>query len=164
MTSANGDHRPESSKMGRHRWKRVQDAYQSGELDRRHVRRSEEKRTRRNALADIANPLNQKQQFHQLIERIRELQNEIVPDVFLYQMAPTYSPFSPVPSSSSTSRGSISLYPNRRSISISSGSLNSMLSNQRFALSPKMIERAHQIPERFVFEMILNGHSAQIII
>ena len=151
MPSVDDDHRSGSSKFGGLPWNRVKEDYQSGELNKGNLlSRSEQKRMRRNAFADMPNASTRKHQFHQLIERIRELQNEIAPDVFLYPMTPAFTPFSPVPSSSGTSRGSISLYPNRRSVSISSSSLNSMIPNQRFALSPRMIERAHQIPERLV--------------
>lgn len=152
MTILNDDNRSKSSGVGKNRWTRVREAYQSGELDRQNILfHPERKRARRNALGDIsavstnANATSQKHQFHQLVERVRELQKEIVPDVLLYQMPQNYSPFSP---SSNPSRGSISIYPHRQSLSISSGSSNSLVPNQRFSLSERILERAHQIPER----------------
>jgi hypothetical protein len=155
MTIVNNDNRSKSSRVGKNRWARVREAYKSGELDRQHIIfQPEHKRPRRNALADIAavstneNATSQKHQFHQLVERVRELQKEIVPDHLLYKIPPTYSSFSPVALSSNASRGSISLYPHRQSISISSGSSNSPVPNQRFALSSRILERAHEIPER----------------
>jgi hypothetical protein len=159
MSIVNDDNRSKSSGVGRNRWTRVREAYQSGELGRQNIIfHPERKRVRRNALADIssvstnADATSQKHRFHQLVERVRELQEEIVPDVLLYQMPQTYSPFSPVAPSSNASRGSISMYPPRQSLSISSGSSNSLVPNQRFGLSSKILERAHQIPERLIKE------------
>jgi hypothetical protein len=161
MSTLNDDHRSRLSRVGSNRWTRVRQAYQSGELDRQNVVfRSEHKRQRRNALADIstvstnANISSQKHQFHQLVERVRELQKEIVPDLLLYQM-PTYSPFSEVTPSSNGSRGSLSAYPNRQSLSMSSGSTNSSGLNQRPGLSSRILERAHQIPERLIKEFLI---------
>jgi hypothetical protein len=155
MPTVSNDSRSKPSRVGNNRWTRVREAYQSGELDRQNIIfQSERKRSRRNALADIsavstnADASSQKHQFHQLVERVRELQKEIVPDLLLYQMPPNYSPFSAVTPGSNASRGSISLYPQRQSISISSGSSNSSIPNQRFSLSSRILERAHQIPER----------------
>lgn len=156
MTTVNNDNRTKTSRVGSNRWSRVRQAYQSGELDRQNVLfNSEQKRPRRNAVADIsavstnANASSQKHQFHQLVERVRELQKEIVPDLLLYQMPTAYTPFSTITPSSNNRRRSISMYPHRQSISLSSGSSNSSLHNQRFALSSRILERAHQIPERF---------------
>jgi hypothetical protein len=155
MTTVNKDNQSKPSQVGRNRWTRVREAYQSGELDTQNIIfQPGHKRPRRNALADIsavvtnANASSQKHKFHQLVERVRELQKEIVPDLLLYQIPPTYSPFSSVTSSSNASRGSISMYPHRQSLSISSGSPNSSVPNQRFGLSSRILERAHQIPER----------------
>jgi hypothetical protein len=155
MTILDEENRPKPSGIRKNRWTRVREAYQSGELDRQNILlHPERKRERRNALADIsavstnADATSQKHQFHQLVERVRELQKEIVPDVFLYQMQQPYSPFSPVTPSSNASRGSISIYPHRQSLSLSSGSTTSLVPNQRFALSGRILERAHQIPER----------------
>jgi len=155
MMTVNNDNRSKSSRVGSNRWTRVREAYQSGELDRQNIIfQPERKRPRRNALADIsavstnADASSQKHQFHQLVERVRELQKEIVPDLLLYQMPSNYLPFSAVTPSSNASTGSMSLYPQRQSISISSGSSNSSIPNQRFILSSRILERAHQIPER----------------
>lgn len=159
MTTVNNDNRTKSSQTGTNRWTRVREAYQSGELDRQNVLiNPEHKRPRRNAVADIStvstneNATSQKHQFHQLVERVRELQKEIVPDLLLYQMPSPYAQFSGVPQNSNASRRSISMYPHRQSISLSSGSSNSSIHNQRFGLSSRILERAHQIPERFVIE------------
>jgi hypothetical protein len=162
MTTRKDDNRSKPSGIGKNRWTRVREAYQSGELDRQNIIfQPEQKRARRNALADIsavstnADASSQKHQFHQLVERVRELQKEIVPDLLLYQMPPNYSPFSPVTPSSNASRGSISMYPRQQSISMSSVSSNSSISNQRFGLSARILERAHQIPERLVTQKII---------
>jgi hypothetical protein len=140
--------------VGQKRWTRVRKAYQDGELDRENLLfRPEVKRQRRNALADIsavstnAHATSQKHRFHQLVERVRELQNEIVPDFHLYQMAPGYPSFSPSSHTSAPSLGAA--YPHRQSMSMSSSSTNSSShSNQRLSLSTRILERAHQIPER----------------
>lgn len=143
----------ESAPIGQKRWTRVRKAYQSGELDRENLLfRPEVKRQRRNALADIsavstnAQTTSQKHRFHQLVERVRELQNEIVPDFHLYQMTSGYPSFSPTSHTSAPSFGAA--HPHRQSLSMSSSSTNSSQSNQRLGLSPRILERAHQIPER----------------
>jgi hypothetical protein len=157
MASLNNDNRSRFPRVEGNRWTRVREAYQSGELDRQNIKfQTAHKRPRRNALADIssvstnANASSQKHQFHQLVERVRELQKEIVPDIFLYQMPQNYSPFPAITPNSNASRGSISMYPHRQSMSLSSGSSNASIPmpNQRFGLSPRLLERAHQIPER----------------
>jgi hypothetical protein len=162
MTTVNKDNQSKPSQVGRNRWTRVREAYQSGELDTQNIIfQPGHKRPRRNALADIsavvtnANASSQKHKFHQLVERVRELQKEIVPDLLLYQMPPNYSPFSPVTPSSNASRGSISMYPRQQSISMNSVSSNSSISNQKFGLSARILERAHQIPERLVTQKII---------
>ena len=154
-TGNNNDDRSKTSRVGINRWTRVREAYQAGELDRKHILfQPEQKRPRRNALADIsavstnANVTSQKHQFQQLVDRVRELQKEIVPDMLLYQLPQTYSSFPSITPSSDPSRGSLPMYPRRQSISLSSGSSNSLIPNQRFGLSARILERAHQIPER----------------
>jgi hypothetical protein len=152
MTTWNNDNQSRISQVGSTRWTRVRKAYQSGELDKQKTTfQSERRLSRRNALADIstvstnADVSGQKHQFHQLAERVRELQNEIAPDLLLYQITPTYSPFSSITPSSNGSGGSIPTYPHRQSIS---GSSNPSVPTQRFGLSSRIVERAHQIPER----------------
>ena len=153
MSMDNGNNAPESAPAGQQRWTRVRKAYQAGELDRENVLfRPQVKRQRRNALANIsavstnAQATSQKHRFHQLVERVRELQNEIVPDLHLYQMNPSYPSFSPNSNVSATSLAGA--FPHRQSLSASSNSTNSSQSNQRLGLSPRILERAHQIPER----------------
>jgi len=155
MTTRNNDNQSRISQVGSNRWTRVRKAYQSGELDKQKTTfQSERKPSRRNALADIstvstnADVSSQKHQYHQLAERVRELQNEIAPDLLLYQITPTYSPFSSITTSSNSSGGNIPTYPHRQSISMSSGTSNPSVPTQRFGLSSRIIERAHQIPER----------------
>lgn len=140
---------------GANRWSRVRQAYRGGELDRHNpILQPERKRQRRNALPDIsavatnAHATSQKHRFHQLVERVRELQNEIVPDLLLYQMPSNYSSLSTLTPSSNISGGSLPNFPHRQSLSLSSSSINSLTPNFRMNLSPKLLERAHQIPER----------------
>ena len=141
---------------GAHRWSRVRQAYQHGELDRHNpILQLERKRQRRNALPDIsavatnAHATSQKHRFHQLVERVKELQNEIVPDLLLYQMPSNYPSLAAVTPSSNMSGGSLPKLPHRQSLSLSSSSISSLApTNPRMNLSPKLIERAHQIPER----------------
>lgn len=140
---------------GAHRWSRIRQAYQSGELDRHNpILQPETKRQRRNALPDIsavatrAHATSQKHRFHQLVERVRELQNEIAPDLLRYQMPSNYSSLPTIPPSSTISMGSLTKFPRRQSLSLSSSSITSSIPNLRMGLSSKLLERAHQIPER----------------
>lgn len=147
--------RSKPSRVGSKRWTRVRQAYQSGELDPGHLlAEPENKRSRRNALADIStvststNAKCEKHRFHQLVERVRELQNEIAPDLLLYQMPSNYSSFSAVTPGSNISGGSLPAYPHRHSMSLGSNSPNASLPQSRSNVSAKLLERAHQIPER----------------
>ncbi|CAF2499250.1 unnamed protein product [Rotaria sp. Silwood2] len=156
MSTFNDDSRTKSSNINCNDWKSVRETHQSGELDKQNViDQSEQKRQRRPVLTNTstvstkANVPSQKHQVRQLVDRARELQKGIVPDLLLYQIPTTYSPFSAVTPSSNVSRGSISANPFRQSISISSASSNSSIANQKLNLSSRFLERAHQIPERF---------------
>ena len=146
-----------SSKTGgKKRWSRVREAYQAGELDRQNaIFQSEQKRTRRHGLADIsdvstsANATNQQYQFQKLVNRVHELQKEIVPDLLLYQLPQTYSGFSSLTSKPNPTQTSLPLFPDRQSLSLNSSSTNSLVPNQRFSLSKRILQRAHDIPERY---------------
>ncbi|UJR30898.1 hypothetical protein I4U23_018408 [Adineta vaga] len=140
--------------MASNRCSRVQQADQSRELGKSSIKeRSEPKRTiRRNALADIstvatqANETCQKHQYHQLAERVRELQKEVVPDLLLYPITSPYSPFSSITPNSTGHYGNMPTYAHQQS---TSGSTTSSVPTQRFGLSSKILGRAHDIPERF---------------
>ncbi|CAF1654662.1 unnamed protein product, partial [Adineta ricciae] len=140
--------------MATNRWSRVRKAYQSGELGKQTApKQIESKRTvRRNALADIstvatkANETSQKHQYQQLAERVRELQREVVPDLLLYPITSPYSPFSSITPSSTNSFTSLPSYARQQS---TPASTSSSVPTQRFGLSTKILERAHDIPERF---------------
>ncbi|CAF4052694.1 unnamed protein product, partial [Adineta steineri] len=66
-----------------------------------------------------------------------------------YQRTPSFSPYSSLTPSSTGSNGNLSTYPHQQNISVSSGSSSSSVPTQRFGLSSRILERAHQIPERF---------------
>ncbi|CAF2402182.1 unnamed protein product [Rotaria sp. Silwood2] len=112
-------------------------------------------RERRNALADAstvwknANIYCPKHYYNQLAERVRELEKEIVPDVHYYQIPPSYSPFSAVTPCSNVSGLGISNYPYSLNFPLNLVSPNSSVPTQPFGLSSKILERAHEIPERF---------------
>ncbi|CAF0764515.1 unnamed protein product [Adineta steineri] len=135
---------------------RVRNVYKDEEAEKPKTSSQLESRRipRRNALADIstvstnANTTSQKHQYNQLAERVRQLQKEIVPD-FAYQRTPSFSPYSSLTPSSTGSNGNLSTYPHQQNISVSSGSSSSSVPTQRFGLSSRILERAHQIPERF---------------
>jgi len=117
--------------------------------------RLEHARDRRNALGDTsavstnANTTCQKYCYHQLAERVRELEKEVVPDHRLYQMPPAYSPFSAMTPCSNVSGGGFQNYSRPKNFPANLLSPNSPVPTQRFGLSSKIRERAHQIPERF---------------
>ncbi|CAF4185381.1 unnamed protein product [Rotaria socialis] len=156
MSSLNDDNRTSDSHADSNYWQRVRQAQQSGELNRQNsIGQFEQKRKYRQNLADTSAKsmktatTSPQHQFQQLVERVRELQKEIVPDFLLYQMPTTYSPFAAITPSSNVSQGSISNLPYRQSLSISSTSSSSSIPSQRMGLSSRILERAHQIPERF---------------
>ncbi|CAF2255131.1 unnamed protein product [Rotaria magnacalcarata] len=156
MSIRNDDNRTSDSHVDSNYWQRVREVQQSGELNRQNsIGQSEKKWKHRQNLADMSAKSMKttttcpQHQFQQLVERVRELQKEIVPDFLLYQMPTTYSPFSAITPSSNVSQGSISNLPYRQSISTSSASSSSSLASQRLGLSSRILERAHQIPERF---------------
>jgi hypothetical protein len=94
---------------------------------------------------------------HQLAERIRELENEIIADAHSYPISTIYSPFSPVTPSSNMSTGTFSLVPYPTSFAINLPSPHANMPCQRLALSSKVLSRAHQIPERFVSCVIVRS-------
>lgn len=136
------------------RWSRVRQACQTGELESKDFFEVDSRRRqRRNALADTsAVPLtvpssSQRLHFHELVERVRELQNEIVPDLKFQSNRTNLS------SSLPTNNGALFNYENGRLSICSSGSTTS---RSRLSLSSRILERAHQIPERFfLIETIL---------
>ena len=115
------------------------------------------KRTRLHRQASIetsAMPINintfsRQHSYHQLAERVRELEKEIVPDLHFYSAPPVYSPFSVPTPCSNVSAGGFSTFSHPQNFPMSLLSPNSSVSIQRFGLSSKMLERVHQIPERF---------------
>jgi len=108
----------------------------------------ERTRDRRNALHDTstvstnANTSCQKHCYQQLAERVRELEKEIVPDRHFHQISPSYSP------SSNISGNGFTNYSRPQNFSGNLLSPNSPVPTHRFGLSSKILERAHQIPER----------------
>jgi hypothetical protein len=128
----------------------IHKAYRTEELTEYNIpHRLECTRDRRNAVADTssvsanANKFYPKQYYHQLAERVRELEKEVVPDRRLYQIPSTYSPCSNV------GGNVISKYPRPKTFSMGLVSPNSSVPTQRYGLSPKILARAHEIPERF---------------
>lgn len=105
-------------------------------------------RDRRNALGDTStiSISNEKYCYHQLAERVRELEKEIMPDFRYYQIPPSYSPYSALTPCSNVSGNGFSRPQN---FPMNLLSPNSPVPTQRFGLSQKIIERAYQIPERF---------------
>lgn len=74
-----------------------------------------------------------------LAGRIRQLEREMSSDIKFYRVPSLLSPYSPQTSSSNSSQPTIS---------ISINSLQHFVPTQRLGLSPKILERAHLIPER----------------
>ena len=152
MPSNDVDRSSKMARVGARRWSRVRQAYQEGELAKQTPTSHSESRrpNRRNALADIstaatnANASSQQHQYHQLAERVRELQQEVTPDVLLYPLASMYSPFSSMTPSSNSSSGSMPTFPHHQN----TAPATSTVPTQRFGLSSRILERAHQIPER----------------
>ena len=126
--------------------------YESEEFDvEKLLHRLERIRERRNGLGNTAavstntNKTCQKYCYHQLAERVRELEKEIVPDMNFYQMpSSSYSPFSALTPCSNTSGNGI----RPQNFPVNLASPNSPISMQRYGLSSTVLERAHQIPER----------------
>jgi len=114
----------------------------------------ERTRDRRNALPDTsvvstnANTSCQKHCYHQLAERVRELEKEVVPDRRFYQISPAYSPCSNISGNSFTN------YSRPQNFPVNLLSPNSTVPTHRFGLSSKILERAHQIPERLDNKLI----------
>lgn len=114
----------------------------------------ERKRGRRNAAADTnlllsnANKSHQRDECNQLAERIRELEKEIIPDRHNYPILPIYSPYSAATPTSSISGCGMFNYSHLQNFSLSLISPSSAVPTQRFGLSGRILERAHQIPER----------------
>jgi hypothetical protein len=109
-------------------------------------------RTRRNAVDDTSTNADTswpKDCYHQLAERVRELEKEIVPDLRFYQVPPAYSPFSAITPCSNGGGGGFSNYSRPQNFSVNPLSPNSSVPTHRFGLSSKILERAHQIPQRF---------------
>ena len=126
-------------------------SFESEELNKQNsLHRPERNRERRRtATADTSTgPTNastncQNHCYHQLAERVRELEKEITSDVRAYQMSPAYSPCS------NFNQSDISNYHRRpQNFPIGLMSPNSSIPTQRHGLSSKVIEHAHQIPER----------------
>ena len=109
-------------------------------------RRLERARDRRNPVGDTPTNRNcQNHCCHQLAERVRDLEKEIMPDFRYYQRPSIYSPFSALTPCSNVSGNGFSNY---------LLSPNSAVPLQRFGFSSKVIEHAHQIPERLDHERI----------
>ncbi|CAM4763273.1 unnamed protein product [Rotaria magnacalcarata] len=112
------------------------------------------KRERRNALSDLSaastnSSANYQQHHNQLVDRIRELEEEVVPEFNRSQRSPVYSPFTPVTSCSNSSPYSVSTHPYSMHFPMKLISPNSPVPTQPNGLSSKILERAHEIPERF---------------
>ena len=157
MATLNNGNQKRNSHVGSNRQSRIRETYQSGELAKQNIEHQlENKRLNRHASSDISSKATKtnescpKHRFHQLAERVRELQKEIVPDFLLYQLPMTHSPFSVIAANPHIRGERMSTYPYRKSISVNSGSSNSSISNQKFYLSSRILERAHEIPERLV--------------
>ncbi|CAF0776176.1 unnamed protein product [Didymodactylos carnosus] len=151
---ANGFYATETAKPSGG-WNRVRNAYTSGQLSGISYMGSPSGRRRRNAAADTSavsttnNSKCQKHRFLQLVERVRELEHEIAPELHLYQGSPSYgsnpSTYSSLPTPSSTTTAAS--YPPFGTLIQHSGVSASSL--PRNALSSRIVEKAHQIPERF---------------
>jgi hypothetical protein len=135
--------------------------HESEELDVENLlNRLERIRERRNGLGDTSavstnsNITCQKHCYHQLAERVRELEKEIVPDIRFYQVPPSYSPFSAVTPGSNVSGGGIPSYSRPQNFPMNLASPNSSVPMQKYGLSSKVLERAHQIPERLDKKLI----------
>jgi hypothetical protein len=111
------------------------------QLERRRIHRNASEDT--SAISKHMSITCQQDCYHQLVERVRELEKEIVPDLHFFQVPPVYSPCSNV------SGGGFSNYSRPQNFPMNLLSPNSSVPTQRFGLSPKVFERAHQIPERF---------------
>lgn len=115
----------------------------------------ENKRERRNALSDLskvwsnANKSSPQQYYNQLAQRIRELEGEIAPDFHVCQLSSAHPPFTPMTPCSNGSSFGIPTYPYSRSFSMNVISPNSPIPTQKYGLSARILERAHDIPERF---------------
>ncbi|CAF4311876.1 unnamed protein product [Rotaria socialis] len=113
------------------------------------------KRERRNALSDLsATSTNSSTAYHQhhnqLVDRIRQLEEEVVvPDFNRPQRSPVYSPFTPVTPCSNSSSYGLSTYPSSMNFPMNLISPNGPVPTQSNGLSTKILERAHEIPERF---------------
>jgi len=120
------------------------------------LHRFERTQNRRNAWGDTSavstntNTSCQKHCYHQLAERVRELEKEIIPDVRLHPMPPVYSPYSAITPSSNVSGNGFPTYSRPQNFPVNLLSPNT----QRYGLSTKVLERAHQIPERFDNKLI----------
>ncbi|CAF0944223.1 unnamed protein product [Rotaria sordida] len=126
------------------------------EIDKQNIlHQCECTRERRNVLSDVStvrtnvNTSSPKHYYNQLAERVRELEKEILPDRYFYRISPTYSPFSPVTPCSNVNGFGTSNYPYSLNIPINLISPSSSVPIQPFGLSSKILERAHEIPERF---------------
>ena len=138
-------------------------ARQSDDIDiQEMLNQIERRRLRRNATGDTStlskntNTICEQGCYHQLAERVRELEKEVVPDMRFFQVPPVYSPFSALTPCSNGSAGGFSNYSRSQNLPINVLSPNSSVPTQRFGLSPRVLERAHQIPERFEHQIILH--------
>ncbi|CAF0868135.1 unnamed protein product [Adineta ricciae] len=117
--------------------------------------RSESTRDRRNALPDTssishnANTFHQTQYCQQLANRVRELEDELIPDYSHSRLPSVYSSYSALTPCSSIGTSGISTYGRPHNFPINLVSPNTLVPTERYGLSPKIFERAHAIPERF---------------
>jgi hypothetical protein len=136
-------------------------ARQSEDIDiQEMLNQIERRRLRRNATGDTStvakdtSKIYQQGCYHQLAERVRELEKEVVPDMHFFQVPQVYSPFSALTPCSNVSGGGFSNYSRSQNFPMNVLSPNSSVPTQRFGLSPRVLERAHQIPERFDYCLV----------
>ena len=85
-------------------------------------------------------------------------------DQDFYPIRLAYSPYAALtPCSNASGGGSFPSYPRPQSFPMNLLSPNSPVPTQPFGLSPKILERAHQIPERFVDRSIDSLSSRDLI-
>ncbi|UJR15720.1 hypothetical protein I4U23_002655 [Adineta vaga] len=117
--------------------------------------RSESSCDRRNALSNTSSvststkTFYQTQYYQQLTERVRELEKELLPDLCRSKVPSFCSSHSALTPCSSLGSNGLSNYSRPHHFPISLVSPSTFVPAERFGLSPKILERANEIPERF---------------
>lgn len=109
-------------------------------------------RDRRNASGDTSKTVNtscQQHSYDELAERVRELEKGTVLERRFYQISPVCSPFAALTPCSNVSGNGFSNYSRPQNFPMNLLSPNSLVPTERYGLSPRIVDRAHQIPDRF---------------